>query len=184
MGKRMAPWRVSGLLPGLLLLAAAPGHAQLLPDAIQACRGETDNRLRLECYDREVAKYPLTTAQGFGLDARQVREAQQRLAAATAAGAAPAAAAHGAAGTAAAAGAAGALPSTRALTAKVQAVTVRPDGLYVLTLDSGQTWAETERNGAERAAVGDTVRIDPGLFGSFFLVDQASHWAAKVRRLK
>lgn len=41
---------------------------QVLPDAIRACRKETDDARRLKCFDRETAQYPLTSEQSLGLN--------------------------------------------------------------------------------------------------------------------
>jgi len=53
-----------------------------------------------------------------------------------------------------------------------------------ITLDDGQVWAETETRARARYAVGDTVVISRGAFGSFNLVSERTGHRVKVRRLR
>lgn len=166
-GKQMKATFALLLLCASGLLEANAVLAQVLPDTVQACRSEPDSVLRLQCYDREVAKYPMTTSQSFGLSASQTRAAQQRIS-----GAAPGTTAPGTA------------PKVQKLRAKVTAIRMRPRGVFVAVLDNGQEWEQNEPEGADHVAVGATVTIEPGLLGSFFMVVQSSRWSSKVHRLK
>lgn len=60
----------------LLCLVTASAAGQAIPDTIQACKSEPDDARRLQCYDREVVKFPLTSEQGFGLSQSQVAAKQ------------------------------------------------------------------------------------------------------------
>jgi hypothetical protein len=123
---------------------AAAAAGQVLPDAIQACKSEQDNARRLQCYDREVAKFPMTTEQGFGLSESAVAVAQHK--------------------------SSGAAPEVKHLTAKVVAITERPHAGFVATLDNGQIWVQNEMESLRVIDVGDMVTIKPGMLGSFWLV--------------
>jgi hypothetical protein len=126
-------WSVAGTVAG-----------QVLPDAIQACKSELDNARRLQCYDREVAKFPMTTEQSFGLSESGVALAQ-----------------HKSSSTA---------REVKHLTAKVVAVIERPHAGFVATLDNGQIWVQNEMESLRVIDVGDMVMIKPGMLGSFWLV--------------
>jgi hypothetical protein len=54
--------------------------AQILPDTIQACRKDTDDARRLACFDRETARYPMTSEHGFGLSPSQAAATAPRVA--------------------------------------------------------------------------------------------------------
>ena len=133
-------------IPGALCLVwslVAIGGTPLLPDSIQACKRETDNERRLQCYDREVAKFPLTKEQALGLSESQVAVAQAK--------------------------ASGTPPEDTQVSAKVVALTDRPHSGFVVRLDNGQIWVQNEMETGTFAQVGDVVSIKRGKLGSFWL---------------
>ena len=132
---------------------------QVLPDAIQACRKEADDARRLQCFDRETAKYPLTSEQSFGLGQSQVSALQSPSSSAAAS------------------------PAVRQLTARVAALRERPHAGFVATLDNGQVWVQNEMDVHREVRAGDVVTIKPGKLGGFWLVGP-SGWSTRVRRAK
>ena len=154
---RSIGWGLKLGASSMLCLVAAMAAGQVIPDAIQACKKEPDDTRRLQCYDREVAKYPFTSQQSFGLGEARVAAAQRQSTAAA--------------------------PAVKTLTAKVAALRDRPHAGFVVTFDNGQVWMQVEMEANERIAVGDTVTIKPGAFGSFWLVGP-SGWSTRVHRVQ
>ncbi|MDB6086413.1 MAG: hypothetical protein JWN43_4294 [Gammaproteobacteria bacterium] len=71
------------------------------------------------------------------------------------------------------------------LTGKVVAVTQRPQGGVVLTLDNDQVWAEQDPGGYFAINVGDSVTVKPGLLGGFLLTGSATgNRSIRVKREK
>jgi hypothetical protein len=132
---------------------------QVLPDAVQACRKEADDARRLQCFDRETAKYPLTAEQSLGLQESRLTALQNP--------------ASGAA----------APPRITQLTARVAALRERPHAGFVVTLDNGQIWAQNEMEAHQAVRVGDVVTIKPAKLGGFWLVGP-SGWSTRVRRMQ
>jgi hypothetical protein len=144
--------------------------AEVLPDAIRACKNETDDARRLQCYDREVAKFPLTPEQTFGLSQSQVQAAQRR--------------SSGSESKSSGSESKKSEPESKPkfLTAKVVALSERPHAGFIVTFDNGQVWMQYEEELTPIHA-GDLVTIKPGLLGSFWLIGP-SGWATKVHRIK
>jgi hypothetical protein len=152
--------RMATIAAGWVLCSfTALAVGQVLPDSIQACRKETDDARRLQCFDRETARYPLTSEQSFGLGQSQVAALQNPSSSA----AAP--------------------PAVTQLTAKVAALRERPHAGFVATLDNGQIWVQNEMDVHQGVRAGDAVTIKPGKLGGFWLVGP-SGWSTKVRRAK
>ena len=160
--------RSAQLVIGWLLVAlAVPAAAQVLPDAVQACRKEPDDARRLACFDRETAKYPLTAEQSFGLSASKVAALQEPPPAGREAATQARPAAH-------------AEPQLRA---KVAALRERAHAGFLVTLDNGQVWSQNEMDSHSDIRPGDLVVIKPGRLGGFWLVGP-SGWSTRVRRIK
>lgn len=136
---------------------AALAAAEVLPDSLQACKREADNERRLQCYDREVAKFPVTSEQAFGLSEYQVSAARAK-------------SSHTA-------------PEVKQLSAKVVAVKDRPQAGFVVTLDNGQVWMQYEMETGPFVKAGDVVSIKPGWLGSFWLVGPSGA-GTKVHRVR
>lgn len=148
--------------------------AQSVPPALQACRAETNDQLRLQCYDREIGKLsspPAATAataptaaaptpSQFGFTNTEAKAAEQHVSVITA---------HQ-------------QEQKQTLSARVVALSAEPHGVFSVTLDNGQVWRQLETDGTG-IAVGDDVTIKPGLLGSYLLVGPHS-WSTKVHRLK
>jgi len=171
-----------------LLLALLPvlAAADPLPASVRACAAESDATKRLACFDREVARFPATTA-------------SQTATTVPAAAGPGAAVASGTAGVSGSAGAATAVtaatpaiasnpkpaeksqdafgfspehnqPKTPSrLTAHVVSVAYAGKAM-VVHLDNGQVWKEVPQGTlTTRLKTDDTVTIDKGVLGAYWL---------------
>jgi hypothetical protein len=141
----------------ILCSVTATAAGQVLPDAIQACKSEPDGARRLQCYDREVAKFAVTSEQTYGLSETRAAAAQRQ--------------------------SPGTASTVKNLTAKVTAIRERPHAGFVVTFENGQVWQQIEMDAARPIDVGDTVTIKPGWLGSFWLVGP-SGWSTRVHRVQ
>jgi hypothetical protein len=164
----------------------------------KSCASIDDAAARLACYDAAVGRSPRPSAAAPSAAAKPVPRpaAAAPAAAAAAAAAAPAVAAAEAAKDPVAefglsesakvardpAKAAEAAAAPQSVVAKVISVRFRKYGEFVVTLDNGQVWEQTEPMPSAIVKVGDTVTIKKALFGSFTLVT-AGRIGTKVRRL-
>jgi hypothetical protein len=186
----MASTRTTCSLLTVLALTAAPAAlSQSLPPALIACAIEKKDKVRLECFDREVARVVQGAA---GVAPTQSSPAQPAAPAAAVAATQPAPA------TAAAGdefGLSGELarkrreenqkerPTPAELRAAVSKVSQKPYGEYVIELDNGQVWEQPEKKSSFQIKAGDTVRITPGAMGSYFMMVDAGG-STKVRRIR
>lgn len=69
------------------------------------------------------------------------------------------------------------------LSATATKVTAKPYGELVVTLDNGQVWAEIAPGSKIRLKPGDTVKIEAGTLGSFFLIAPNGR-SSKVSRVR
>jgi hypothetical protein len=138
------------------VLAASGAYAtpEFLPPGMRVCQQMKDDAERLACYDRELAAHTVAPEKTFGLNAEKTRETQKIKTAVEA-------------------------PS---VAAKVTAITHRPHGELVYTLDNGQVWAQLLA-AESRIEVGNTVSVKPGAMGSFFLYSP-SGLATRVKRVQ
>ena len=70
------------------------------------------------------------------------------------------------------------------MTAHVAAVSQRADGNLVLRLDNDQVWEQSEQGPDLRIAPGDSITIDRGALGSYWLSATPGRHPIKVRRLR
>lgn len=189
-------------LAACLCLCGVTGVAAAAGDP-KSCASINDDAARLACYDAAVGRSPRPATAAPAAAPAAVAKPVQRSATATATAPvapapaqAPAAAAaesakdpvaeFGLSDTAKAARdpakAAQAAAAPQSVTAKVISVRWRKYGEFVVTLDNGQVWEQTEPMPSAIVKVGDTVTIKKALFGSFTLVT-AGRIGTKVRRL-
>lgn len=71
----------------------------------------------------------------------------------------------------------------REIVALVAAVSTRPHGELVITLENGQVWAELAPGSKIKVKPGDTVNIKAGTLGSFFLI-APNRRSSKVSRIQ
>ena len=166
----------------LTLAAATAAAADIEQSALEACRAERDDDLRLACYDRVVGRTsespippaqvaepappsasapaappPATPEDRFGRERAIAREQQER-----------------------------ARQETREigeLNALVSAIETRIDGLMIITLDNGQVWRQNRADSMFRLKVGDAVKIQPGALKSF-LMSGPSNRSTRVTRVR
>ena len=69
------------------------------------------------------------------------------------------------------------------ITAAVTSLDRKRDGKFVVTLDNAQVWSQSEFNSQADVAVGDSVTVRRGAFGSYLLVTKAGV-GTRVRRVK
>ena len=157
------------------VLAIQQATAQVLPPAVVACMNEHDSTQRLACYDREVPRAVAATRAPGSTPAAAAPASQ--LATAPPAPAAPSAAAEvdafgmttqierqqtGAS----------APPHLDKLTAHITAVSRKPRGEFIVTLDNGQVWEEAEITSHLPLRAGDDITIKRGMLGAFYLSSQ------------
>jgi hypothetical protein len=183
----------------LACLASPLASAQTLPEPFRACAAEADDARRLACFDAAVTHFE----KGAGRDAKTGVSAAPAVAspsatapAIVAPGAAPQSTVPVAATTAAAEqtlspeerfGLRGDLKREKTgemteLVATATAISAKPHGELVITLDNGQVWAEIAPGSAMRLKVGDPVKIEAGSMRSFILL--ANGRSSKVTRVR
>lgn len=69
------------------------------------------------------------------------------------------------------------------LSAKATAISAKPRGELVITLDNGQVWAEIAPGSSIRVKPGDPVKIEAGTLGSFILIAPNGR-SSKVSRVR
>jgi len=169
----------AGLFGWTLSLATITqaGAAETLPASVRACSAETDRERRLDCFDREVARFPDSKA--------TAQAAAPAPLAAPATSAAPAASAAQTAvtqpgantGSTSASASAADAPATRKtdsatkpgrIAARVISIDRSPNEM-VLHLDNGQVWEQLQSVAGDLSLkAGDNITIDKRL-GSYWL---------------
>jgi hypothetical protein len=184
------------------LMLATLGNAALaaeLPDGLQHCATENDDRRRLACYDAEIARLRGSSPDAAARVAAPSASAPASAAAAGAATTAEKATVAEKRGTVDAPeeadvdaednfGRRSDLRKEKRIEASEVASSVAAfsrggDGRFVVTLENGQIWREIAPNEAVRLQMGDTVRIERGSLGSFLLVAPNKR-STKVSRIK
>lgn len=172
-----------------LAMIAQAGAAESLPASVRACTAETDRERRLECFDREVARFPDSKATSQAARNRpSAPPGTPTLSAAPPGSATPAGSPAPATQTAAKAPAASVASATASSSTSEAPPTRKADNAskpgriaaqlvgidrapneMVLHLDNGQTWEEVQSVAGDLSLkVGDNVTIDKRL-GSYWL---------------
>jgi hypothetical protein len=74
-------------------------------------------------------------------------------------------------------------PALKKITARIVTLSHRAAGVLVVHLDNGQVWEQTEEGPDLHVAAGETVTIDRGLLGAYWLSRVTGrHLAVKVKR--
>lgn len=150
------------LATALLLQFSIPGiAAEESSSALQTCRAEKSDSKRLACYDRlmdsripapqakaetapaDSGSTPQTPEEKFGYS--DVRAQEERGAALNDAN------------------------RLKELVAKVTAVSTRPNGTHVVTLENGQVWVQKTPEPFFRVSVGDEITIRPAALGTYLM---------------
>lgn len=145
------------LTAAALCAASSPIIAADLIITLQGCAAQRDDAQRLACYDKAMSRAAATPEQTFGLSNAQVAK-QEKIPS----------------------------PEPAKLSSKVTAIGQQPKGGLLITLESGQVWAEQDVTGKIFALkVGDAVTIKPGVLGGFFLVGPPpGNGSIRVKRVK
>jgi hypothetical protein len=72
--------------------------------------------------------------------------------------------------------------SPKQVTARIVTLSHRPGGMIVVSLDNDQTWEQTEDGPNLHISTGDSVKVERGLLGAYWLSPVPGHLAVKVRR--
>jgi hypothetical protein len=157
------------LVSPLLVLAAGPSFADVLPDAVRSCVKIAGDTERLACFDREIARLPsavskpssaaaipLTPEQKLGLSSSRVQQLES--------------------------------PSSQAappteLHAHILSTSLSADGMLNFVLDNAQVWHQTVSKSDLLFRQGDAVTISPGALGSFWLSTDKHH-SVRVKRVR
>jgi hypothetical protein len=196
----------------VLLLSAAcmRAGAQAVPGSLHDCMSITSDKQRLACFDREMAKLDSTgtkhgaSASGDGKTNAQAStgnptsddgKTNTRTTGNPTSGAkatAPSAASLTPERTFGLSGdqilqleaRQGGTPPAKlkSLTAQIASVSHNAEGRWVLTLDNGQVWRQTETRSFE-ASPGAAVRISSGAMGSFWIETSKHNWTRVERVL-
>ena len=143
----------------LLALWVLPLHAggEPLSDGLQRCARETDEHLRLKCFDELAGSVPQLKRDQFGMTAAVAQRHDPT---------APKAP----------------LIDPQVLDAKIAGLRQGSHGEYTFTLDNGQVWVEQEARPGEHFSVGEAVQIRHGFMSSLWL-SASDHRLTRVKRI-
>ena len=143
----------------LLALWVLPLHAggEPLSDGLQRCARETDEHLRLKCFDELAGSLPQLKRDEFGMTAAVAQRHDPT---------APKAP----------------LIDPQVLDAKIAGLRQGSHGEYTFTLDNGQVWVEQEARPGEHFSVGEAVQIRHGFMSSLWL-SASDHRLTRVKRI-
>jgi hypothetical protein len=185
----------------ILTLGALPAiaAAQGSPDPLDACAKQTDATARLACFDHEMQRRHATTPAATSTPAATGRPAATTTPTVTATPAATAAPATAAANQQHADENIG-LEGTqlhkklkeqgvetkpepvKPIVSTIARLLPRPDNEYAFELDNGQTWEQAESK-TLNVNPHDTVTIQPGVLGAFFMTTQRNQ-RVRVHRIR
>jgi hypothetical protein len=75
------------------------------------------------------------------------------------------------------------VPQLKELSARVVAVSRKPRGEPIVTLENGQVWQAADGQVMDRLKVGDVVTIGTGWLGSYYIL-AVRHEGIRVTRVK
>ena len=131
--------------------------ADPLSDGLRRCAGETDEHLRLKCFDELAGSLPQRKRDEFGMTAALAERKDPS---------APKAP----------------VIDPQVLDAKIAGLRQGSHGEYTFTLDNGQVWVEQEFRPGEHFSVGDAVQIRHGFMSSLWL-SASDHRMTRVKRI-
>ena len=160
----------------ILTLGALPAiaAAQSSPDPLEACVKQTDATARLACFDHEMQRRHATTTtptvtataaanqqhadENIGLEGTQLHKKLKEQGVET-------------------------KPEpVKPIVSTIARLLPRPDNEYAFELDNGQTWEQAESK-TLNVNPHDTVTIQPGMLGAFFMTTQR-HQRVRVHRIR
>jgi hypothetical protein len=182
---------------------SATAAAQGSPDPLDTCTKQTDATARLACFDHEMQRRhattpttPATTTTPPATGTRAATTTPTMTATPTATPAAPASAAAiqqhadeniGLEGTQLhkklkEQGVETKSEPVKPIVSTIARLLPRPDNEYAFELDNGQTWEQAESKTLD-VNPHDTVTIQPGMLGAFFMTTQR-HQRVRVHRIR
>jgi hypothetical protein len=164
---------------------SAIASAQNSPDPLDACVKQTDATARLACFDHEMQRRhatppaapvatattaPATTAttaaadqkradENVGLQGKQLHKKLKEQ------------------------GVESKPEPLKPIVSTIARLIPRPDNEYAFELDNGQTWEQAESKSDLNVNPHDTVTIEPGVLGAFFLTTK-THQRLRVHRVR
>jgi hypothetical protein len=187
--------RADRLANVLIAMGLAAGMAPVTVcagDSLAECARVQDDLARLACYDRLAGRAPAVQAATPAVPAPALAAPAAAPAVQASAGAAQPQTATAPAASAPAADF-GLSPraieerdpskKVESITGTVTGVSQNASGRYVVELDNGQVWVQSESNSYPVLKTGDTVTIKRGAIGSFVLSGPRSVWW-RVRRVR
>lgn len=178
-----AVWLAAVILGAASQASIAAEHEAL--NRLSACASEKDNTVRLACYDREMTQVVARPAAAAPVSASQVAASKEHAASAAVGARKSAQENFGVQGSELARKQQEddkEAARLKSLTATVTAVSRRPRGELMVTLDNGQVWAEKTPQAYFPVKIGDSVAINAGALGSYRMV--VSGRSAQVTRLQ
>ncbi|HTT41636.1 MAG TPA: hypothetical protein VMG33_01115 [Steroidobacteraceae bacterium] len=145
------------VLLAVSVLPLAAASAEPLSDDLQRCARETDEHLRLKCFDELAGSLPQRKRDEFGMTAAIAERKDP---------AAPKAPVF----------------DPEVLDAKIAGLRQGSHGEYIFTLDNGQVWVEAESRPGQRFSVGEAVQIKHGMFSALWL-SASSNRMIRVKRI-
>jgi hypothetical protein len=143
-----------GLVTFVLSLSWTDVQADTLRESIAACAANRDDAARLHCFDELAKAMPAEKPAAKPAESPAETQGLRRAA-----------------------------PPRVTQTARIASVS-QPDGRkYRIVLDNDQVWLESEHTRDLDLAAGQTVRIKPGVLGSYFLMLD-SGLSTRVRRVE
>jgi hypothetical protein len=136
--------------------APAPADDSVI-DRVRACVTEADDAERLACYDFAIGRSKPGQNEDLGVTGELLRQRQRQ--------AAPPAS------------------PPQEMSGKIVAISKRPYGKFVVTLDNGQVWAQSEVLDFS-LELGDVVTIRRGVLGALWMVKGNHHAQTRVERIK
>ena len=170
--------------------------AQTTPDPLDACAKQTDATARLACFDHEMQRRHATTPSTPAATSTPAAIGKPATTTTPSATAAPATAAAnqqhadeniGLEGTQLhkklkEQGVETKPEPVKPIVSTIARLLPRPDNEYAFELDNGQTWEQAESK-TLNVNPHDTVTIQPGVLGSFFMTTQR-HQRVRVHRIR
>ena len=143
----------------LLAVSVLPlvASADPLSDGLRRCAGETDEHLRLKCFDELAGSLQQLKRDEFGMTAAVAERKDPSAATAP-------------------------LIDPEVLDAKIAGLRQGSRGEYTFTLDNGQVWVEQEFRPGEHFSVGEAVQIRHGFMSSLWL-SASDHRMTRVKRI-
>jgi hypothetical protein len=176
-----------------LLGSASALSSESLLAVMRSCAAQADESARLQCFDRGVAQFKSAADEAGGAPCSGTSAPAARSKSGTPAPHDTPVAPSGSntdqfgltSGQVLRKNSVGAPTfAPKQVTARIVTLSHRPGGTLVVSLDNGQTWEQTEGGPDLHIAAGDSVTIDRGVLGAYWLSGRSPRLAIKVQRTR